>query len=52
MTYLGPVATLKYIQIKIFTYISFFETTNAIFLQKVVSCVWATPTVRTRSNWF
>ena len=40
MTYLGPVATLEYIQVKIFTYMSFFETANAIFLQKIVSCAW------------
>ncbi len=57
MTYLGPVATLEYIQVKIFTYMSFFETANAIFLQKnaiflqkIVSCAWAIPTVRAKSN--
>ena len=32
MTYLGPVPTLEYIQIDIFTQMSFFETADAIFL--------------------
>ena len=33
MTYLGPVPTLKYIHIDIFTQMSFFETAGAIFLR-------------------
>ena len=34
MTYLGPVATLEYIHIKIFAQMSIFETADAMFLRK------------------
>ena len=33
MTYLGPVPTLEYIHIDIFTQMAFFETAGAIFLR-------------------
>jgi len=34
MTYLGPVATLEYIHIKIFAQMSIFETADAMFLRQ------------------
>jgi hypothetical protein len=59
MTYLGPVPTLEYIHIDIFTQTAFFETASAIFLRanSQLSLVfqektraWVIPAARTRSN--